>query len=88
MRNPDAVTLEAIAMVAPPELAGWLRDRKNSRQVPHRLETAGYVKVHNRGDNSDGRWTVDGKRQVVYARKELSPAERLRAARIPCKTPF
>jgi len=75
-------------MVAPEELAGWLRDRKNSRQIPHRLETAGYVKVRNPGDKGDGRWNVEGKRQVIYGKKALLPADRLRAAENPCKAPF
>jgi hypothetical protein len=88
MGNPDAVTLEVIAMVAPDELRDWLRDRTSRRQIPHRLETAGYVKVRNPGDKGDGRWTVDGKRQAVYAKKALSPVERLRAAQKPHKAPF
>jgi len=44
------------------------------------MEAVGYVAVRNKRDKSDGRWNVDGKRQVVYCRKELPPHERLKAA--------
>jgi hypothetical protein len=78
--NPNATTLDVIANCAAADLCMWLRDRKNSRQIPHRMETVGYVAVRNPADKSDGRWKVGSKRQVVYARAELSAADRFRAA--------
>ena len=78
--NPQAVTLEQIATRASGSLPDWLRDRRNARQVPHRMEAAGYVAVRNPADKSDGRWKVRNKRQVIYARKELSMRDRHVAA--------
>jgi hypothetical protein len=80
LNNPAATTLEQISRYADAGLCIWLRDRKNSRQIPHRMETVGYVAVRNPADKSDGRWKVGSKRQVIYARAELSTADRLRAA--------
>jgi hypothetical protein len=58
----------------------WLYEPKSRRITPHRLEDCGYLRVNN-PDNIQGLWTVKGKRCAVYARKELSAADRLRAAR-------
>lgn len=57
----------------------WLRDRKNARRIPHRLEDCGYIAVRNT-DATDGLWKVDGKRQVIYALAAFSPQQRLDAA--------
>ena len=79
--NPDATTILRIAEAAPDaDLAAWIRDRKNRRIIPHRLERAGYLPVRSEYAK-DGLWKFNGKRQVVYARKELSPQTRLRAAK-------
>jgi hypothetical protein len=78
--NPAAVTLEQIAARAAGSLPGWLTDRKNARQVPHRMEAAGYVAAPNPADKTDGRWKVRKKRQMIYARRELSPRDRHAAA--------
>lgn len=77
--NPDAVTLARIAGKAPESLSDWLIDRRNSRNVPHRMEAAGYVRVRNESAR-DGLWVIDGKRQAVYAKKEYDPRERIAAA--------
>src|SRR5262249_28186533 len=47
--NPQAVTLGHLASLStvPTAFAEFLRDRKTARQVPHRMETAGYVPVRN-----------------------------------------
>ena len=58
----------------------WIRDRKNRRAIPHRLEKCGYVPVRN-DTADDGLWKINGKRQVVYARSTLSLAAQLKAAR-------
>ena len=77
--NPDAVTLPEIIEVAAADFADWLRDRRNARRVPHRLEAAGYEAVRNEG-TADGRWKVAGRNQVIYARRELSVRARIIAA--------
>lgn len=78
--DPRATTLADIAGRAAPGFADWLRDRKNARQIPHRLDTAGYAPARN-PDAKDGLWRIDGRRQVIYVRHELSQRDRLAAVR-------
>ena len=77
--NPDAVTLKQIEANADADLALWLRDRRNSRAMPHRLEECGYVAARN-SNAKDGLWKIQGARQAVYARHALSAQERAVAA--------
>jgi Family of unknown function (DUF5906) len=58
----------------------WLRDKKNSRSVPKRLDEAGYVVVRNPDDKTRGYWKVGGRRTAVYGRKDLTERERQAAA--------
>jgi hypothetical protein len=79
---PDAVTLDQIASKAAdvnPDFAAWLRERKNRRQIPFRLESAGYVTARNPA-TSDGRWKANGRNQVIYARRDFSDRDRIAAA--------
>jgi hypothetical protein len=62
-------------------LADWLCDRKNRRKIPYRFAAVGYTPVRNEDADSDGLWKLYGKRQVIYAKTELTWAERLAAAR-------
>jgi hypothetical protein len=80
MGRPKIVTLNQLASLASVNFAEWLLDRKNSRSVPHRLETSGYVAVRNEGAK-DGLWKVDGKRQVIYGDASLPLRDRIEAAR-------
>ena len=74
--NPAAVTVRHLAAQAPTTaFADWLQDRKNARLIPHRLEEVGYVAVRNQSAKS-GLWVIAGKRQVVYAKAELSIRDR------------
>ena len=77
--NPDATTLIQIANVASGDFELWIRDRKNRRVIPHRLEACGYVPVRNEAA-TDGLWKVHGKRQAIYARATLTVRDRLLAA--------
>jgi len=78
---PLAVTLTLLADTCPePTLALWLKDRKNIKAIPHRLKTAGYVAFRN-GDAKDGMWKIQGKRQVVYVKQELSVPDRQKAVK-------
>jgi hypothetical protein len=45
--RPDALTIDGVSMSAQGDLTVWLRDRKNRRVIPHRLEKCGYVAVRN-----------------------------------------
>jgi hypothetical protein len=78
--NPDAATLSQIANRAEGEFGEWIRDRKNRRAIPHRLESCGYVQCRNDAAK-DGLWKLDGRRQVIYAKASQPVAEQIRAAR-------
>jgi hypothetical protein len=39
MEHPDTITLTQLAGRTTTEFCDWLLDRKNSRRIPHRLET-------------------------------------------------
>src|SRR5262245_27700413 len=77
--NPDAVTLARIANMATGDFAAVILDRKNRRAMPHRLERCGYQQC--RSPNAeDGLWRINGRRQAVYTRIELSPKDQFTAA--------
>jgi hypothetical protein len=72
------VTLDRIANEATGDIRTWLRDRKNRRAIPHRLEKCGYIAV--RAATQAGLWIINGARQVVYARSNLPLSVQLKAA--------
>jgi hypothetical protein len=76
---PTLTVAQVISRVVDDGFKAWLTDRRNSRQIPHRLESVGYVAVRNSGAK-DGYWVIDEKRQAVYGKRELSVIERITAA--------
>jgi len=85
-KPPAAITIgDLLAVCVEESFRDWLKDRRNSRQIPHRMEAAGYVAVRNDADKHDGQWRVGGKRQVIYARRELSLRDRHAAAEDRCR---
>jgi hypothetical protein len=78
--RPDAVTLADLIAHATGGTAEWLIDRRNRRALPHRMERCGYVSVQN-PYATDGLWKFKTGRRVIYARVELSPPDRLTAAK-------
>jgi Bifunctional DNA primase/polymerase, N-terminal/Family of unknown function (DUF5906)/Primase C terminal 1 (PriCT-1) len=82
--KPAAVTVAALCIYASDPFREWLQDRRNARQLPHRLEDAGYTAVRNDGAQS-GLWVISGKRQVIYARRELAIRDRIVAATALCR---
>ena len=80
MERPDAVTIKIITDNASGTFQDWLNERSSRRVIPHRLEKCGYVQVRNT-NAQDGLWVINGARQVVYARSEISAADKLKAAR-------
>jgi hypothetical protein len=80
LNNPAATTLSRIQNAATGDFEAWIRDRKNRRVIPHRLEKCGYVPVRNEAAD-DGLWKINNRRQVVYAKVGLSLRDRLKAAR-------
>jgi hypothetical protein len=79
--RPNAITLNKLQTSAQGDFADWIRDRKNRRVIPHRLEKCGYTPVRN-PDALDGLWKVHNKRQAIYAKIELSLSNQIAAARI------
>jgi hypothetical protein len=77
--SPAAITIEQIGATATGSFQAWITDRKNRRQIPHRLEKCQYVQVRNDAAE-DGLWKIDRKRRAVYARKEFSIRDRQAAA--------
>jgi hypothetical protein len=78
--NPAAVTLAKINTVATGSFADWILDRKNRRAIPYRLEQCGYTPVRNDAAE-DGLWVINGRRQAIYAKANLSVRDRMAAAR-------
>jgi hypothetical protein len=78
--TPAALPLSRIIDMAEGYFAEWIKDRKNRRIIPHRMESCGYVPVRN-PDAEDGRWKIFGRRHTVYARTELSLRDQIIAAR-------
>jgi hypothetical protein len=82
--NPDALTINQLRRSPSSEsFADYLRDRKNSRRIPHRLESCGYTAVRNAAAK-DGLWKMPGGRQVIYAKTDLSLRDRIIAAERLC----
>ena len=52
-----------IAATTQADFVDYLKDRKNSRRIPHRFEACGYTPVRN-PDAEDGLWRLNGRRQV------------------------
>jgi uncharacterized protein DUF5906 len=80
LNNPDVTTLTRISNEASGDFQTWIKDRKNRRNIPYRMENCGYVPVRN-DIADDGLWKINGVRQVVYAKSTLPTSEQLREAR-------
>lgn len=80
IEEPDAFIISRIATIADAELGTWIRDRKNRRLIPHRLERCGYVPMRN-DYADDGLWKLNDKRQVIYVKSTLSISDRFKAAK-------
>jgi len=76
--RPDALTIPEIIRAADGGFLAWITDRRNRRAIPHRMEQCGYVPIRN--DRNNGKWIINGTRQVVYARSDLSIRDRMLAA--------
>lgn len=78
---PEVATIaEVVAGANQVAIIEYLKDRKNSRRIPHRFEACGYTPVRN-PDADDGLWRINARRQAVYARTTLSLHDRIAAAR-------
>lgn len=59
-------------------LVPWLQDRKHRRIIPSKLEQCGYTPVNN-PTNQLGLWSINGVRQMVYAKATMPRNEQLAA---------
>jgi hypothetical protein len=88
--TPDAITIDQVITFAQRmdmgAIADEFRDRRFRRAIPHKMERAGYASVRN-PDSEDGRFKVSGRNVVIYARKNLSTADQVRAARTVARSP-
>lgn len=85
--SPDAVIVQDLVDVCLDgddqglvDLGTWLKDRKNARAVPHRMDSMGYTSVPN-PDDKRGNWKVDGRQMAIYVKRSLPAVNRLAAAR-------
>lgn len=85
--EPDVVTIEDVVSASSPEFAAWLKDRRSSKAINHRMETAGYSRVVN-DTAKDGQFKIGSKRVAVYGRASLPIRERLAAARLLAQPPL
>ncbi|MBT1511784.1 PriCT-2 domain-containing protein [Bradyrhizobium sp. SRL28] len=78
---PDAVTIFQVQVASKSnDFVEFLKDRRNSRKIPHRFESCDYTPVRN-PDAKDGLWRIRGRRQVIYARSGLDAEKRTAAAK-------
>lgn len=61
------------------DFAYWLKDRRNKRQLPYRMEEAGYVKVLN-PKATTGKWKSRGAAITIYVKTALSEEGKVAAA--------
>lgn len=78
--RPDAVPISRLIAGANGELSDWLKEPRNRKAIPHKLEDCGYTAIRN-PDAKDGYWRISGRRQPIYGRKDLGERERLAAIR-------
>ena len=78
--SPQAITIALLIANAKGDIRDWLRDRRNRRTIPHRLEQCGYTPVRNDAAD-DGLWKVGGKRQAIYAGRDFSIRDQMAAAK-------
>ena len=79
--NPDATTITQHRATTPSaSFEVWIRDRKNRRAIPHRLEKCGYVPVRN--DAAKDGYVEDQRHApAVYAKSTLSTRDRIKPPR-------
>lgn len=77
---PYALTIGDIIDQSDADFALYLRDRRNARRIPHRLEACGYVAVRNDGAKA-GRWKVRGRDVAIFAKSSMPIRDRIAAAK-------
>jgi hypothetical protein len=71
LNRPEVVYVDQIAANATPEFSDWLLDRKNNRQIPHRLASCDYTRLRN-PESTQGLFSFhDGRRRAIYRRRDV-----------------
>ena len=90
VNNPPAVCMETLVVEAQRakryEVVELLTG-KARRSLPHKMERCGYEPVRN-PDADDGLFKVENRRRVIYAKKGMSLADQVRAARAIRSNPW
>jgi Primase C terminal 2 (PriCT-2)/Family of unknown function (DUF5906)/RepB DNA-primase from phage plasmid len=76
LRNPDVVSVSDIIDHQDCwtlDVRAWLQDKKNTRSIPHRFDSCGYVPFPNPGA-ADGVWKIAGRRRIVYVLRDITNA--------------
>jgi hypothetical protein len=79
MNRPRAVTIGQIIYHASDTFRDFLKDRRNLKSIPHRLDQCGYTKIRNPNEDK-GLWFINGRRQMIYAQSTLSRRDQIQAA--------
>jgi hypothetical protein len=77
LERPEISTMRVILATPRGAALEWMISKP--RALPHRMERCGYVAVRN-PCNEKGIWRINGQRQMLYARADLPPERRLKAA--------
>jgi hypothetical protein len=86
LKHPNALTIPDLILAANHlgsrygAFVTFLEDRKNARLVAIRLEECRYRRLANPHDQT-GRWPINGRRVVVYIRRELMDREGFQAVK-------
>jgi hypothetical protein len=80
LSRPNAIPLSRLIAAAQGELGEWIKDRRNRRVIPHRLESCGYSPIRN-DTAKDGLWKISGRRETIYSKADMTVSKRLAAAR-------
>lgn len=78
--NPPVIILRMLEYGSSSEFCAYLRERKNARALPFRLEECGYERVTNPAVK-EGTWKFSWGRATIYALSTLSKSERVSAAK-------
>jgi hypothetical protein len=76
LKRPDALVI--MQLIAHDAGLAWMVEPKSRPRVPHRLGRCGYVSCE--AEQNRGRWVINGRRHVIYARQELGPNAQRAAA--------
>ncbi len=69
--SPDWVTTEMLAAKGGTQVQGWLNNPQNIKSVSRMMSKCGYRRLRNTAEKR-GRWFIGGKKQVVYAKPDVT----------------